>query len=106
MEMVAALEAAAGELTAPAGGSVAHNQEVGRILADALQGGDGPDIGALLAAATGGGAKGAVLEALASLQGGGVPDGYSGHHGGFANGHGVLSVDALAFHHDAPPAQV
>ena len=75
------------------------------ILADALQGGDGPDIGALLAAATGGG-RAAALEALASQQGGGVPDGHSGYLAGFANGDGVLLVDAQAFHHDAPPVFV
>ena len=105
-EMVAALDAAASELAAPAGASVAKTHEVGRVLADALQGGDGPDIGALLAAATGEGGKAAAIEALASHQAGGVPDGYSGHMAGFANGQGVLLMDPQAFHHDAPPANV
>jgi hypothetical protein len=104
-EMVAALEAAASHLAAPAGASVANTQEVGRILADALQGGDGPDIGALLAAASGGpGAKAAMLDALASLQSSGVPDGHNGHMAAFTIGHGVLSMDTQAFHHDAQPA--
>lgn len=101
-ELMAALEAANSSVAASGNASVAGNQEVGRVIADALAGGNGPDIGALVDALGGGGA-GSALEALASLQSAGVSFGHTGAFGSVANGHVVLSMDALALHHDAPP---
>ena len=101
--MVAALEAANQSVAASANSSVASTQEVGRVLADALAGGNGPDIGALVEAIGGAGGPSA-LEALASLHSAGVSIGNMGAWGGSGNGHSALSVDALALHHDAPPA--
>jgi hypothetical protein len=103
IEMVAALEAANQSVAASEAASVAHNQEVGRVLADALAGGNGLDIGALVDS-IGGGTGHAVREALASLKDGGVSNGHNDGGWAFANGHDALSIDALALHHDAPPA--
>ena len=105
MEMVAALEAASHGVAASDAASVAHNQEVGRVLAEALAGGNGPDIAALVDAIGGGkGGAEAALDALASIQAAAVSIGHSEGAWAFANGHGVFSMDSLAVHHDATPA--
>ena len=73
------------------------------IVANALQGGGGPDIDALLSAlpSQGIGAN-AGLDALASLGNGTVPSWDMGHGAGFTfAGPNAITTEALVLHHDA-----
>ena len=76
---------------------------VDTMIANALQGGGGPDIDALLSAlpSQGIGAD-AGIDALASLGNGNVPSWDTGHGAGFtfaaAN---AITTEALVLHHDA-----
>jgi hypothetical protein len=80
-----------------ANGEAKDTAEVGRVLADALEGGSGqgPSIDALLASATPAGAS--AVQALATH--------FADAAGGasFAQPH-MLMIDMLSVHHDAAPA--
>ena len=73
------------------------------IVADALQGGGGPDIDALLSGLpTQGIAANAGTDSLASLGSSLVPTWDTGHGAGFTfAGTNVMSSEALVLHHDA-----
>ncbi len=73
------------------------------IVANALQGGGGPDIDALLSALPGQGiGADAGLDALASLGNGTVPSWDMGHGAGFTlAGPNAITTEALVLHHDA-----
>jgi hypothetical protein len=90
--------------TSVAGDNVQHNEVVGKVLADALHGGEshGPSIDALVHAlpthANGGNA---ALEALATHGGAAVSTGHMAFAGAFGFAHGMASMEQ---HPDAPPA--
>ena len=88
-----------------AGNGAQHDAVVGKVLADALHGGQGHDHGidAALSAMSGHGAGGnPVLEALASQGSGAVPFMHMGGAGGFAAHQVALTVE-MFMHQDAPP---
>jgi len=89
---------------ANAGEGAAHTQEVGRVLADALAGGngDGASIDALLGAAAGP-ARGEALDAIASHVPAGVPAWDTGGFADFAT-RDAFSMEALMVHPDAGAA--
>jgi hypothetical protein len=92
-----------------------HDGEVGRVLADALAGGRGPDLHALIEAATDGNHANravpevlathgdAAAEAVASQAGAAVPGWDSAAFAGFTQPH-AFSMEALMAHPDAAPA--
>ena len=86
------------------GGDAQHNEVVGKVLADALQGGEGhgPNLEALINSLPGHG-HGPALAALASHADGHVPHGHTAFAGVFSTGHNMLTMDHMAAHHDAPP---
>jgi hypothetical protein len=88
-----------------------HNQVVGKVLADALQGGEshghGKSLDALIDGLPGhGGHHGdAALDALASHGPAAVSNGDTAVFAAFTAGHGfVQTMDQLQMHADAPPA--
>jgi hypothetical protein len=101
--------AAAGDAAPQAfvAGQPQHNEIVGKVVADALHGGDGnaPNIEAMVEAI---GANGPAaihaLEALASHGMEAVPNGHMADFAGFAGGHGGLMMDPMIVHQDAAPA--
>ena len=86
-----------------AGESAQHNQVVGKVLADALHGGEGhgPNIDAMLHAMHGNAPAHDVIEAFASHSGSAVPFGHTGFGMAFAGPHGMLGVEMM--HSDAAP---
>ena len=106
MPAAAQLAAAAEAHAAAKGGEgVQHNEVVGKVLADSLNGGEGhgPNIDALLAAHGGHSAAPDLIEALASHGAGGVPYGHSGGSSAIAMAHSMFSM-AMMHHDAAPPA--
>jgi hypothetical protein len=86
-----------------AGESAQHNQVVGKVLADALHGGEGhgPNIDAMLHAMHGNAPAHDVIEAFASHSGSAVPFGHTGFGMAFGGSHGMLGVEMM--HSDAAP---
>jgi hypothetical protein len=109
-DQMAALAASANGANAPeAAKDGQHNEIVGKVLVDALHGGDsgGQTIDHLLDAAVTNGAHGhanPALEALASQVSGDVSFGHSAFAASFHGGNGLPMMDALAVHQDAAPA--
>jgi VCBS repeat-containing protein len=88
-----------------AGANAQHNQVVGKVLADALHGGDGhgANIDALINGLPGhNGAAPDALQALASHGDAAVSFGHTGFGGAFGGGHAMLSMEMAL--HDAAPA--
>ena len=81
-------------------------ETVGKILADALNGGgNGPDLDAVLDALPGRGEHGRGLaHDLASRFGHDVPNGDTGETAGFTAPHAMPTMDDMAMHQDAAPA--
>lgn len=94
---------------ANAGGDALDGQahgtaEVGRVLADALAGGNGSDIDAVIDAVTNQTPGGlAALEALATAGSAGVSAWHMAGFGGFPGGPGAATVEPM-LHHDAVAA--
>ncbi|MEA3066099.1 MAG: large repetitive protein, partial [Sphingomonadales bacterium] len=106
-EQLAAACESAPQLTSVAGNQPQHNEVVGKVLADALQGGDGhaPNIEALVQSIGLHGPLGShALEALASHGMEAVSNGHMAMFAGFAGGHGGLMMDPMIVHQDAAPA--
>jgi hypothetical protein len=81
-------------------GAAKSNGEVGRVLADALAGGEhGPNIDAVLDAMTNQG--GHALEALASHGGGPVSGWDTAGFAGFPGHQQSITMDSMAIHPDA-----
>ncbi|HUE78947.1 MAG TPA: DUF5801 repeats-in-toxin domain-containing protein [Sphingomicrobium sp.] len=81
-------------------GAAKGTSEVGRVLADALAGGDGPSIDAILDAAANHGSPEA-LAALASHGAGAVSGWDTGGFGGFSGGQFTRTMDDMVLHPDA-----
>jgi hypothetical protein len=95
---------AAGQAQASvAGESAQHNQVVGKVLADALNGGEGhgPNIDAVLNAIHGSGPAHDAIANFASHGGGGVSFGHMAFGSSFFGPHGMLAVEMM--HTDAAP---
>ena len=91
-------------LVAMAGLNTAQSSAtVDAIVADALQGGGGPDINALLSSLPSHGfAANAGTDSMTSLSAGLVPTWDTGHGAGFTfAGTNLMTTEALVLHHDA-----
>jgi hypothetical protein len=95
--------AAAQAQASVSGESAQHNQVVGKVLADALHGGEGhgPNIDAALHAIHGNGPAHDAIAEFASHGGGAVSFGHMAFGSSFFGPHGMLAVEMM--HTDAAP---
>jgi hypothetical protein len=103
-QLVALATTAHGANASVAGESAQHNQVVGKVLADALHGGEGhgANIDALINGLPGhSGAAPDALQVLASHADAAVSFGHMGFGGAFGGGHEMLSME-MAMHAAAP----